>query len=291
MDQHRVYDIERIIGRHFFGRRLLRRYANGRATDAVYEVSLIRDDWNGRVLTDLQEELHGLWKRVIDHVIQEGARPRDLIRIHIGHRDLRHGEIRIPLQRIANLTSEAIMERIEKVMQSNKDLLIDDITEISVGVITTPDGEGRMIILSTNDNELKKKRSLVVINNDDDLCLPRALAVCRAWDGYTKKNRWEWRNVCDGTKPHQRELALQMVQNIPNYTSLESLPLYEKHLEANIVVVSATCQNSIIYPEEPNSQYDKTYYLYYVNNNHFHAITKITGLPFVCSFINAPCVF
>jgi len=279
-----VFNIEQMTGRHIFGRPLLRRYANGLATDTVYDVSFVNDQWNGVVLTQLEEELHDMWRSVIDRVIQHGARPRDLVRIHIGHSDLEHGDIKIPLQRLNDLTPNAIMERIAKVMQSHKQLMIDGITQISVGVIKFPEARGRLQMTCCSD--LAKKKSIISItNNDDDMCLPRAIVMAQTWEKYQNKviNRWSWQNLCDSKKPHQKERALKMIEDsgITEYTSLDAISQFEKHLKANIVVVSARHQNKVIRPQKLNPDFTTIYYLYYVSAEtgpgHFHTIKSVTG--------------
>ena len=126
------YEVQRIYGRHLFGRRLVRRYENNVATDEVYEVQVVGDVWNGRRLNELQDEMGKMWEDVIQHIHDQGVLPSDLIRIHISHRDLKNGDIKIPLQQMHELTPEAIMERISKVMQSYENLMMDDVVEISV---------------------------------------------------------------------------------------------------------------------------------------------------------------
>ena len=164
----RTYQIQRIIGRHFFVRKLLRQYANGMATDEV-GVAFINDDWNGVQLGELNREMMGMWTDVIESMHQEGV---VMIRIHISHQDLAMGDIKIPLQKIEDISPESIMERIAKVVQSNENLKVDGLTEMSVGIIKLPKAQGRHQHRSVTNESLKLKRCLVVIENDDTLCLP-----------------------------------------------------------------------------------------------------------------------
>ena len=97
------YEIQRIYGRHLFGRRLVRRYGNNVATDEVYEVRVIGDAWNGRRMNELQEELGRMWTDLIQHIRDQGVFQSDLVRIHIYHRDLKNGDIKVPLQRLHEL--------------------------------------------------------------------------------------------------------------------------------------------------------------------------------------------
>jgi hypothetical protein len=166
------YEIQRICGRHLFGRRLVKRYENHVATDEVHEVQM-GDIWNGRRLNELQEEMGIMWEDVIQHINDQGVLPSDLIRIHISHRDLKNGGIKIPLQQMHELTPEATMERISKVMQSYENLMMDDVVEISVGIIRLPRGQARHQHLSLSNDSLKKNNSLVVVDNTDTYCVFR----------------------------------------------------------------------------------------------------------------------
>ena len=114
-----------------------------------------------------------MWRDVLQHVQREGVVPSDLIRIHISHQDLKNGDIKVPLQRISQITPDAIMERISTVMQSYHNLMMDDVIELSVGIIRLPRGRAKHNLLSISNNSLKDKRSIVVIDNTDSLCLSR----------------------------------------------------------------------------------------------------------------------
>ena len=181
----RTYQIQRIIGHHFFGRKLLRQYANEMATDEV-GVAFINDDWNSVQLGELNREMMGMWTDVIESMHQEGV---EMIRIHISHQDLTMGDIKIPLQRIEDISPESIMERIAKVVQSNENLKVDGLTEMSVGINKLSKAQGRHQHLSVTNESLKLKRCLVVIENDDTLCL----SSVQAWEAHQKKELTRWR--------------------------------------------------------------------------------------------------
>ena len=283
----RVYQIQRMHGRHFFGRRLLRQYANGTATDEVYDVSFVNDEWNNMRLNEMHGEMSDMWTDVIATMRREGA---DLVRIHISHSDLSKGDIKVPLQSIEKITPEGIMERIEKVMQSNQNLTIDGVLEISIGIIKFPRAQGRHQHLSITSESLKLKRCLVVIENDDTLCLPRALSVSQAWELHQKKelSRKRWSYICDPGRQEQHDMATTMVRAVgleqDGCSDLKYIGKYEEHIQANIVVVGASQQNAVIYPDQLNPAYSITYYVYYVASTdaqlpgHYHTIKSMTGL-------------
>ena len=136
------YEIRLSPGKHVCGKKVMRTYKNGLATDTAYDISIVQDDWRGKRISDLTTEMKEMWQDVINTVTQDGAIPTDLIRIHISHRDLRKGDIKIPLQRVGDITPEAIMNQIAMVLQSYDTLKADDILEIVVGLIKFPRGEG-----------------------------------------------------------------------------------------------------------------------------------------------------
>jgi len=256
LNNQEPYYIQRMMGRRLFGQRLMRRYGDGVATDTVYDVGVVNPDWADVPMTELNEELSEMWQDVISHVITDGALPSDLIRIHIDHKELEHGEIKVPLQKVSDITPEAIMNHISTVMQSHKAMSVDGLTEISVGVIKLPRAQGRTKHLSVSNKDLKHyKRSVIVIDNSDTLCLPRSLAVCCGWAEKQANilTRAMWRDLCNKDKPCQTEEALEMIGAIGLHpaqcSNMANIPLYEKYLEANIVVVSAAHQNKIIHPK------------------------------------------
>ena len=269
----------------------------------VYDVAIVRDTWNGQRLNDLNEEMTDMWREVIDHIKADGVLGTDLCRIHIGHRNLGKGDIKVPLQRFRDLSPATIIDRIDRVMQSHYNLKIDDVLEISVGIIRFPRTRGRHNHLSVSNESLKNKTSLVVIDNDDSKCLPRSLAVCQAWESHQAKRmpRHLWRNFCDSKSAEQTNKADEIIKSVnlchEECSNMANIPLYEDYLKANIVVVSASHMNGIIYPADPKSmKYDTTYYLYYVDSmkgitepGHFHAIKTMTGMlsmAYFCAMCN-----
>ena len=102
------YDMNKLIGRHIFGRRLLRQYNGTTATDEVHEVRFVNDLWDGRRLADLYDELGQMWKYLLQQLADEGTRDTDLVRIHIGHRALDRGDIKVILRPLKQMTPDSI---------------------------------------------------------------------------------------------------------------------------------------------------------------------------------------
>ena len=142
------YDMNKLIGRHIFGRRLLRQYNGTTATDEVHEVRFVNDLWDGRRLADLYDELGQMWKDLLQQLADEGTRDTDLVRIHIGHRALDRGDIKVSLRPLKQMTPDAIGSRIEEVLQSHQDVPFDETFSVTVGVIHLPRGAGRTKVTS-----------------------------------------------------------------------------------------------------------------------------------------------
>ena len=180
------YEISEVPGKHIFGKKFMNKYKDGMATDSVYDVSIVGPEWKGKKISDLTGELTQMWRDVLQTVRDDNALPTDLMRIHINHRELNKGDIKIPLQKVGEITPETIMNCIATVMQSYDHLDVDNVLEISVGLIKFPRGEGRAQII--NLDSLADKKSMTIINNKDGKCLARALAVSEAWE---QKQKWD----------------------------------------------------------------------------------------------------
>ena len=174
------YDMNKLIGRHIFGCRLLRQYNGTTVTDKVYKVRFVNDLWDGRRLADLYDELGQMWQYLLQQLAEEGLRDTDLVRIHICHRALDRGDIKVSLRPLKQMTPDTIGSRIEEVLQSHQDVSFDETFSVTVGVIHLPRGARRTKVTSLHgpDNSVSRKLSMVQIINDDNLCLARALVVC-----------------------------------------------------------------------------------------------------------------
>ena len=153
----------------------------------------------------------------------------------------------------------------------------DDGSE-SVGDVAVPEGSGKnkRTIFNIRDY-LKQKKSVVRINNTDDLCLARALAVAIARIEKDPK----YKQICRSDRPVQRQraLALHQAANVPlGPCDIDEVKLFQNYLvNYQIIVVSGTHNNSIIYPPQPPGTDEKPVISLYYHNNHFDMITKLPG--------------
>ena len=116
-----------------------RTYAKNAAVDRTYQVK-IDEEHHGERLEDIREGLHQMFY----HVLQEARgnlAGNDLGRVVSQHDGL-HDPIVIPLQPWDQLNADVVMGTIEKVLNSNQNLTVDESMDISIGSVDLPKGSG-----------------------------------------------------------------------------------------------------------------------------------------------------
>jgi hypothetical protein len=199
--------------RSIFGRRVSRRYRHA-AMDFSYEVIFQQEQWGvGQRLVDLNDEMESIWTDLIEHVLQAGAQVDDLMRIHIGHDVLTHGDIIISLRKISDMTPEAIWAAMSKILQSYQNLLFDESLKITVGVIRLPRGSGRSKMIN-REQSISNKTSVVKILNQDNMCMARSLVVCRAYRAFktSQMTGYEYEKIRKNISNQQTRQALELYE-------------------------------------------------------------------------------
>jgi hypothetical protein len=196
-----------------------RTYAKKAAVDRRYEIK-IDDQYNGQRLQDVRAGLHQMFENVLEEA-RGNLAGNDLGRVVI-HHQLLHDPIIVPLQPLDQLDANKIMEIIEKVLNSNQNLSIDESFYISIGTIDLPKGGARRRItkLKGKNNSLKLKTSIVTIENDHQMFMARAIRV--SWAKLNSCTPEEWKEIA---KKRQKKSNVQLIletQQVP-----ES---YYKHL-------------------------------------------------------------
>ena len=242
--------------------------------------------WQGRNLKDIQKELHGMFNTLIQH-IRADHDDRDLVRVHINHDSLEKGTIKVSMRELQDLTSEAIMTRIEEVMQSHTTLSVNENFEVGVGIIHVPGGGGRTkpLHVSSDFNSAYSKKSMVIIVNNDHLCLARSLVVAMAKYQVGKGNidRKEYAKLIRKDRVDHQGLAARQLQekagkseHIP--CNINDIPAFEKVLDAQVIVMS-NCD--VRRPIRTGVDKPCKLYIQHVKvddiENHFNAIVSIVG--------------
>jgi len=193
------------------------------AVDTKYKVNLDQEHWQNKKLKDIHDDLHDMFEDVLNEA-KQGAADNDSGKVLVHHPSLNDATV-VPLRPLEMLNADVVMEHIEKVLQSHENLAITDGFEVDVGIINVPKGSGWMKItdVHSDNNSIKKKKSIVQIVNEDILCMSRTIAVsCARINKVTTK---EWREMIEN------ELKCSMLYKVMKYR--KTAPLYYENLINN----------------------------------------------------------
>ena len=123
-------------------------------------------EWFGKTITDMLK------------LFKTGVSPCAKASIAFQNENNPALSVHISYRRLDQLDEDVILDRIEKIVQSNDKFLMEGIHHVSFTYVEMPEGgrPGKNPLLNYHEF-CKSKRSIVVINNDDNFCLPRAIAV------------------------------------------------------------------------------------------------------------------
>lgn len=144
---------------------------------------------------------------------------------------------------VSDMTPEKIISQIEKVMQSGKEIKIDESLEIDVTTVRMPSGSGRTSVSNLALSTLKKT-SVISIQNDDEICCARAIVVAKA----VIENDARLKLIRDGRKSLQRILAIELHSKagVPlRPCGLPEIKQFEEYLNIQIFVVDAGSFNKV----------------------------------------------
>ena len=227
-------------------------------------------------------ESHESTLKIFHHLLEEvteGMNPNDKVRFILRSEQL-DTPISLPFLTVEQLTTERFFSQIERVIQSNQEFRLNDTVTIDINHVKTPEGRGKSKRKRTTLNirdYLKEKKSIIRINNKDDFCLARALAVSIA----RIENDPLYAQISKSERHIQLERALDLHQaaNVPlGPCGIDEVKLFQQYLSNyQIIVVSGTHNNSIIYPPKPPGTDEKPTISLYLQHNHFDVITKLPG--------------
>ena len=230
---------------------------------------------------DLLESYESTMK-IFHHLLEEvteGMAPNDKVRFILRSEQL-ETPISIPFLTVEELTTERVFSQIERVIQSNQEFRLNDTVTIDINHVESPQGRGKSKSKRTTLNireHLKAKKTIIRINNKDDFCLARALAVAIA----KIENDPKYNQIKDSRGHIQLDRALDLHQaaNVPlGPCGIEEVKLFQNYLSNyQIIIVSGTHNNSIIYPPKPPDIDEKPIISLYLHDNHFDVITKLPG--------------
>jgi len=131
--------------------------------------------------------LPNIFDAAIDEIIGEDETNEPQIGVSFYHPDLTD-PILIPFRPRSNVTGQILVDQIERLVQSNAIVRLDDQNgTLKITKVSPPAGEGNHAQHNFYSiDELLNRKCVIRIKNDDDLCLARALVVAM-----TRPNRFE----------------------------------------------------------------------------------------------------
>ena len=103
-------------------------------------------------------------------------------------------------------TSELLLSKIERVLQSNEQFVLDHCVQLNITHASLPkDVTGKRCDYVDTEKFLKDKRCIIQIQNKDDMCCARAIVTAKSKiDGQE-----QWNSIQRGCRI-QEELALEL---------------------------------------------------------------------------------
>jgi hypothetical protein len=262
-----------------------RRYIQKYGVEEIIFKVAFSQDWLGTDIMDKYTDIYNMFEDLLNQIrsiYHHGVK----CRIYINHPDLQYQTpIFIALRPLHLMNPDAILIAIEKVLNSNQSLKIDEHLEIHIGIMDVPKGGGCYIKLTRPNaddifNEKFVKRSILIIpkNTKHPTCAARAI-VCGA--ARLSLNKATYNRIADKRLLEQYYLAEKLLKavRLPNDREIEisELEKFENFLNIQILVYSQPFQNKCIYVGCKERE-DKIFL--YHTDNHFDLITSMTG--FLC---------
>ena len=220
------------------------------------------------LLTEMLDEMMG------------SVQSQDRVRITLMADGLDH-EIWLPFMLPDQLTAHRIMVEAERVLQSNKDWMVDAPIMANLTHARLPTGQGRLKYWSKLEEFLQKKRCIVQI--PDGNCCARAIVTAKAIiDSHPQR-----KSITRGW-PVQERLARDLLQktNIPEGQSCgkDEWDKFQCYLgdDYELIVISRDVMNSVVFRGENDAM--KKIVLYHAEN-HFSVVTSLPafyGKKYVC---------
>ena len=215
---------------------------------------------------------------IFDSMVDEmttGMAENDLVRFVLQSKSL-ECPISLPFMPRHELNAERIMGEVQRVLQSNENVNLQDGMQVSLVHVGMPQGGVASRKRKHYGFKLSKfldiKKSVIRIRNNDLLCLARALVT----DMTRQEKHPDWNSIRQG-RQRQRILAKELHEKAGVPEGLCGLPEVTKFQQViedyQIIVLSAEHFNAIVF-EGPKRE--RQIYLY-LCNNHYDVITSVSS--------------
>ena len=228
------------------------------------------------------EEANRLVKKIFDGLykyIFDNTKPKDKVRVVFSHPSLLNN-VSCPFIDIENFSAKLMIDMLQRVSQSNRELKVDSDLLCMVQIVDMPVGSG-----SRMDQYIIKNNSIKIANNDN-LCAVRAILIAIA---YLEKDPCRYKYCKLYNKKFEEKVqALAKACKIPDKPcSIKEIQIIESYLKDYSISVLNEDFQDFLYKSNPR---DKFIYLWYINN-HYNAITSMAGAykrKFYCDYCKFP---
>ena len=194
------------------------------------------------------------------------AKQKDKVRVIVNHESLSY-PISCPFMPREQLNGTLLINMIEAVCQSKREIKCDNELHISVYIIDLPLGSGNRI-----DDFINDKGCVKIIVNKDNLCLLRAILLGKA---YCDKdiNRKKYTSINSNIFDDKIKKVAVEIGLIDKPCGIPEIKKIERYLKDYTVVLIDENGKDILYKGEK-----KNFYIYiWYTNNHYNLITSITS--------------
>jgi len=219
------------------------------AKEVIYQIK-IKDNWRNKRIKDVMSQLRKMFDDLIKKA-SEGLLPDDFIRLYLNQRNL-YKPIVLPPTRVNQVNAERMIRNIEGVLQSEENLTMDDSLEMHIATVKVPRVGTKVPVMGSQS--VSQKRSMVRIKNTDQMCMARALVVCRA----KKEKDPEYNKMRQSTCKLQKQKA-EALHELAGVSTTRActffdLPEFERVLGYQVVVFSGAQNNEIVYVGAPKER-------------------------------------
>ena len=272
-------------------------FERGTVEETIYRLTF-DERFLGQRLVDMMENIEEAFSSILNRLRQNYG-SRDLVRVCVLSPSFHIPQI-LSLRPLGELLVKDVLDLIEKVTQSEGDLLLEEGFQIHIAAARNPAGGGVTSrgynIFLTDMCDVHRNRSTVKIHAKDKLCFSRSVAVALAKakmedikkkHGDTSQDFVEAKARYEKIRDHRLRLQLQEAQEIQELAgmsanqavALTDIPKFEQSLNVRIVVIAPHIQNKVIYAGCKRGFGRPTLFLLYIRSNNIYFSEEIDSCP------------
>lgn len=198
-----------------------------------------------------------------------------------------HKDAYLSFREARKVTFDDVWGLLGRIYQSNSEGFQTDVFRLSVTIVKSFKGMGRVKNYITFKDECKARKGIIYIDNKDNLCLPRALVVGQAYALKAPDMIAIRRNIKKKQDIETEKLLTNSQVTIPKqgagFSELQKFQSFMTNFKITVYEQGSKGRN--VYFEGPNAKH--TINLLF-HNNHYNVITKLHA-AFVCRYYCETC--